>query len=126
MGSSPVTSPTQNAGMQVRGIQAAGALLNAMAMVIPLVGANTELGQALAESIRKIGKHVQPGSATPSGQQNFLRAMALRQQQMGPALAAMRAQGAGNVPTMTPPPAGGGGGPPGGPPGPASGPPGAA
>lgn len=81
-------------------MQAVGALLNGMAMVIPLVGAQTPLGQSLAKALTDIGKHVPPGTATQQGENNFMKQMAMRQQQMGPQKAAVAAQGA----PPTPPP----------------------
>lgn len=105
MGSSPVTAPTQNLGLAARGVQAVGALLNGMAMVVPLVGANTEIGRALAKAMIDIGKLVPPGSTSPQGESNFVKGMAMRNAQMAPQRAALAAQG-GAAPTMTPPPAG--------------------
>lgn len=112
MGSSPVTSPTQNLGSAAAGMQAASALVNAMAMLIPKVGAQTPLGQAFAKSITDIGKHLPPGSGTPQGESNFVKQMAMRQQQMGPQRAAMAQQAGGPPPAMSQPPP-----PPGPPPG---------
>ena len=113
IGSSPATGPTQNLGLAAKGIQAAGAVLNAMAMVIPLVGAHTPLGQSLAKAMTDIGKHLQPGAASPQGERNFMQQMMQRQQQMAPQRAAVMSQqgpapggnpaGAGGPPPATPP-----------------------
>ena len=106
IGSSPATGPTQNNGFVAKGIQAAGAILNGMAMVIPLVGAHTPLGQAFAKAMVDIGKHIPPGASSPQGENDFLKQMALRQQQMGPQRAALGAQGApGGAPGGAPSPA---------------------
>ena len=104
IGSSPATGPSQNLGLAAKGIQAAGALLNGMALIIPMVGPHTPLGQALAKSITDIGKHVQPGATSPQGEDNFLRQMMQRRQQMAPHQAALAAQ--------QPQPPGGAGAPP--------------
>jgi len=93
IGSSPATGPTQNLGHAAKGMQAVGALLNGMAMVIPLVGANTDIGQALAKALIDIGKHAPPGSSTPQGENNFMQSMMQRKMQMAPQQAAMGAQG---------------------------------
>jgi hypothetical protein len=92
IGSSPATGPSQNLGLAAKGMQAAGALLNAMAMVIPLVGAGSPIGQALAKAMVDIGKHVPPGTASPQGESEFVKQMALRQQQMGSQRAALASQ----------------------------------
>jgi hypothetical protein len=78
--------------LAAKGLQAVSALLNGMAMVIPLVGAHTPLGQEMAKAMVSIGKHVPPGAASPEGEKNFLAQMALKQQQMGPQKAAMASQ----------------------------------
>lgn len=91
IGSSPATGPTQNLGLAAQGIQAAGALLNAMARLIPAVGPATPIGQAIAKAMVDIGKHVQPGSTTPQGEMNFAQRMVQTQQQMMPQRAAMAA-----------------------------------
>jgi hypothetical protein len=100
--------------LAAKGLQAVSALLNGMAMVIPLVGAHTPLGQEMAKAMVSIGKHVPPGAASPEGEKNFLAQMALRQQQMGPQKAAMASQmpagaagpGAGASPPSMPAPQG--------------------
>ena len=78
-----------------------------MAMVVAL-GPTTKIGMAFSDAGAKLGKMVPPGAASPQGQQNFNRDMMMRQHQMAPQIAAMRA-GAG---PGGPPP--GAGGPPGG------------
>lgn len=101
-GSSPATGATTNPGLAAKGMQAAGALLNGMAMVIPLVGAQTPLGQAFAKAMIDIGKELPPGATSPQGEQNFLQQMAMRQQQMMPQRAAV----GGAPPGAAPPPGG--------------------
>ena len=116
MGSTPATTATQNLGMAAKGMQAVSALLNGMAMVIPLVGAGSPIGQALAKAMVDVGKHVQPGSASPQGDNEFIKQMAMRQQQMGSqrgALGAPGGAGGGAPPGAAPPgPMTGGGAPP--------------
>lgn len=65
-----------------------------MGETLPLVGAATEPGQALADGIRKLAKFVPPGAVGPAGQNNAMQQMMMKQQQAGPQMAAMRAQGA--------------------------------
>ena len=108
IGSSPATGPSQNLGMAAKGLQAAGALLNAMAMVIPLVGAGSPLGQALAKSMTDIGKHIPPGASSPQGEQQFAQQMLMKQRQMASQRAAVGSQmpgvGAGAPGAGAPPP----------------------
>ena len=103
IGSSPATGPTQNLGAAAKGMQAVGAILNGMAMIIPLVGAGTPVGQALAKAMVDIGKHVQPGAASPQGDNEFVKQMALRNQRMGSQQAAVASQ---MPPRQMPPPGG--------------------
>lgn len=63
-----------------------------MGETLPLVGAATEPGQALADGIRKLAKFVPPGAVGLAGQNNAMQQMMLKQQQAGPQMAAMRAQ----------------------------------
>jgi hypothetical protein len=90
--------------MAAKGIQAAGAVLNAMSMIVPMVGAHTPLGMAFSQAIVNIGKHIPPGASTPQGQNDFIRQMALRQQQLGPHQAAIRSQAPGGAPGGAAPP----------------------
>lgn len=92
MGSSPATGPSQNLGMAAKGMQAVGAILNSMAIVIPLVGPGSPIGQALAKAVVDIGKHVAPGSSSPQGEQEFAKQLLLRQAQMGSQQTAMASQ----------------------------------
>jgi hypothetical protein len=71
-----------------QGIQAAGALLKGMAMVMAMVGPETPLGQALNKSITDVGKHIPPGASSPQGENSFAKQMVMRQQQMAPHQAA--------------------------------------
>ena len=118
MGGSPATGPTQNLGMEAKQLQAAGAVLSAIAMVVALAP-TSEIGKAFSEAGMKLGKMVPPGASSPQGQKNFGQQMMMQQHQMAPQMAAMRAQGG------APPPGAGGAPPPGGmPPGGAPPPPG--
>src|SRR5215469_12895455 len=77
-GSSPMTGPVPNRGMQGEGLalvaQAKDLLEKAVTM--PGLGAETEIGQAVLESLTKIGKHLQDGAVSPgmqnAGMQKFM------------------------------------------------------
>lgn len=104
IGGSPATGPTQNLGMEAKQLQAAGAVLSAIAMVVAL-GPTTEIGKAFSDAGARLGKMIPPGAASPQGQKNFGQEMMLRQHQMQPQIAAMRAQG--TAPGGAVPPGGG-------------------
>lgn len=100
--------------MDAKQLQAAGAVLSAMAMVVAL-GPTSLIGKAFSEAGMKLGKLVPPGAASPQGQKNFGQQMMTQQHQMAPQVAAMRAQGMpGGAPGGAPPPGAGGPPPPGG------------
>jgi hypothetical protein len=109
LGSSPATGPTPNVGDHVRGNALIGAALNAMAMAVPLVGAQSEIGQELLSAMQRIGKKMPPGATSPGGEGNALDALRARQQQTGPMMAALQqraaAQTAGQMPGRPPIPA---------------------
>jgi len=109
MGSSPATGATQNLGQQAKGLQAAAAIVDGLAMIVPLVGASSPLGQSLTKAMLDIGKHIPPGAATEQGKTNQLQSQMMKQQQMRPQLAAMRSQGQApsSQPAIAPPPPGG-------------------
>ena len=110
IGSSPATGPTQNVGMQAQGLQAAAALLELMASILPKVGVATPLGMAINKAIGDIGKTIPPGAASPQGKANAVDMMKMKQMQMAPQMAALQAS------QHQPPGAGGGSPMPGGPP----------
>lgn len=69
-----------------------GLLVQGMTDALQLVGATSEPGQDLLDAIKKLSKHIQPGSVSASENKNQLREMMLKQQQMAPHMAAMRSQ----------------------------------
>jgi hypothetical protein len=94
-GQTPVTAPTPNRGHEAAGLQKLGVALQSLQDALPLLGANSEPGQALLDMIKKLAKFVPPGSMTPAANRNQLEQTAMRQgqnnQQMQ-ALKAMQAQ----------------------------------
>lgn len=77
-------------GNTVRGNQLVGMGLNALAMAVPLIGAGSELGQAVLDAMAKIGKKLTPGATTPQGENEAAMQMMQKQQQAGPMMAAAR------------------------------------
>ena len=81
MGVSSVTGPTPNKGFEAAGIQKLGMAIKLMTDALPLVGATSEIGSALMDSIKKLSKHVQPGAMNPASERNNIEQMAMRNQQ---------------------------------------------
>lgn len=80
-GSSPLTQPTQNQGYQAQGIAGLHMVVELLSRLIPMLGASSDAGQDALESLRKLAKHIPPGTVSPASQNNNLQALALRQQQ---------------------------------------------
>ena len=76
------------------------------------VGAASPMGKDIAKAIYDLNKHVPAGAVSPAAENNQLEALRMRQMQMAPQMAAMRAMSGG---------AGVGGGAPPGLPGPGAG-----
>lgn len=49
--------------------------LKLLTETLPLVGANSEPGEAVLKSIQSLAKHVPPGGLSPAGEQNQLKTM---------------------------------------------------
>ncbi len=61
---------------------------------VPLLGAATEPGRDLLKALTLLSKHIPAGTVSPAAQQNTMQSMMLKQAQMGPQIAAMRAAAA--------------------------------
>lgn len=72
MGTSPATGPTDNAGLEMQGMQGAALILDAATELLPKIGAASEVGRIMLDFINKLSKHVQAGSVSPAGKQNQL------------------------------------------------------
>jgi hypothetical protein len=92
MGSSPATQPTQNAGLNMQGLQILMAATKFLERAIPLLGAGTEPGKAAIEALGKLAKHIQPVQGDVAGTTNQMDAMRRTQAQSGSMIAAMRQQ----------------------------------
>jgi hypothetical protein len=121
-GSSPVTAPTPNRGAQGQGLAlvAEAKQMLEKALSLPGLGAETEIGQAILQSLEKIGKVLPDGAVSPgvqnAGMQQWMMA-GRRENPMQAILAALQQGGAGGGAPGGPP---GGGAPP--PPTPGGGP----
>jgi hypothetical protein len=80
-GQTPVTAPTPNRGHEAAGIQKLGIALQNLQDLLPMVGAGSDVGQAVLDSLKKLSKFVPPGSMTPAGNRNQLEQTAMKQGQ---------------------------------------------
>ena len=62
----PLTTPSPNVGNQAQATLFVSQALEAMKKAAPLVDASSPLGQAIFETLKKLGKHV--GAAPPESQ----------------------------------------------------------
>jgi hypothetical protein len=83
MGSTPATGPTPNKGYEAAAMQRVGVLVKQMTDILPMVGATSDLGQALMKSITALAKHVPPGSNSNAAEKNSIEKMAIQNQQNG-------------------------------------------
>jgi len=81
MGVSSATGPTPNKGYEAAVVQRLGNVVNQLTEMIPMVGATSELGQALMKGIQIFAKHVPPGASNPSAERNNLQRMMMQNSQ---------------------------------------------
>ena len=62
-------------------MQKLGVIIQQLQDVLPLVGATSDIGQAVLDALKKFVKFVPAGSVTPAGQRNQLEQMAMKQGQ---------------------------------------------
>ena len=109
-GQTQATGATPNKGYEAAGLQKLGVVVKQLEALLPEVGAGSDIGKAVLESLNKLVKFVPAGSVTPAAQKNSIEAqqrqMAQGNQQMQ-AIQAMRqkmaqggGQGAGGPPGM--------------------------
>lgn len=66
---------------------------------LPLIGATSEVGHQVMDTIKKLSKHIQPGAMNPAAERNNIEQMAMRNQQNSQMQQQMRAQqGGGGAP----------------------------
>jgi len=61
-------------------------------MVLQRLGANSPAGQDVTDAIKKLSKHVPPGSVTPADKMNVYQQMMMKTQQQGQQMAQMQKQ----------------------------------
>jgi len=104
-GSSPVSQPVPNRGMEAAGMSRLSVIVRLMEETVPLLGVGSEPGAALLKALNSLAKHAPPGSVPSGVQSSTMQAMMQKAQQQGPQIAAMRAAQPG-APGGAPPPQG--------------------
>jgi hypothetical protein len=100
MGVSSVTGPTPNKGYEAAAIQRLGSMVNQLTEMLPMVGATSELGTLIMDTIKKFAKHVPPGASSPASERNNIQRMGMQNaqnmqlmQQMKPGAQPQQGQG---------------------------------
>ena len=95
-GSTSAVGSTPNKGYEAAGLQKLGGVIKQLEVLLPEVGATTDIGKAVLECLNKLSKFSPPGSMTPAAQKNNIEAQ-MRQQAQGnqqmAAIQQMRQQG---------------------------------
>ena len=77
-GNTAATQPSPNRGHEAAGLQKLGVVIQQLAEVLPLVGATSEIGQFITDTIKKGAKFIPAGAVTPQAQNNQLQQMAIK------------------------------------------------
>ena len=100
-GSSPVSAPTPNRGLQAAGLAQVVWAIRLLEKALPSIGAATPPGKDILKAISSLTKHVPAGAASPGMEQTALQGLMQQSKQEAPQLQAMRAATAQGGP-MTP------------------------
>lgn len=80
-GSTSAVGPTPNRGHEAAGLQKLGLVIQQLQEILPLVGAGSDVGQFVLDTLKKGAKFAPAGAVTPAGQRNNLEQMAIKQGQ---------------------------------------------
>ena len=82
-------------------------MVNQLTEMLPLVGATSEMGTMIMDTIKKFAKHVPPGASTPASERNNIQQMGMKNaqnmqmmQQMRPGAPPQGGQQPGGPPMM--------------------------
>ena len=93
-GSSPATGPTQNKGQEAAAVKIVAVATDGLLLAVQLVGANSESGRVILESVQKLAKLVPPGSVSGADKMKVMQSLAMAAQKQGQQMSQMRPQGA--------------------------------
>ena len=74
---------TPNKGFEAAGIQKLGVIVKELESLVPMVGATSEVGKAVLDSLSKLAKHIPTGAVSPASQRNVIQEMMQKAQQNG-------------------------------------------
>lgn len=104
IGSSPATQPVANRGMQAAGLAKVQVAVHILESVLPMLGAGSEAGKAVLDSLNKLSKHVAPGSISSGVQQSSMMEMMNKLRQNSPQMAAAKGAAPAGAGAGGPPP----------------------
>lgn len=74
---------TPNKGFEAAGLQKLGVIVKELEALVPMVGATSEVGKAVLDSLSKLAKHIPTGAVSPASQRNVIQDMMQKAQQNG-------------------------------------------
>lgn len=81
-GTTSAVGSTPNKGYEAAGLQKLGGVVKQLEVLLPEVGASSDIGKAVLDCLSKLTKFVPAGSQTPAAQKNNIEAQ-MRQQAQG-------------------------------------------
>ena len=104
-GSSPMTAPVPNRGIEGEGLALVANALKMLqeALNKPGMGAETEVGGAVVKALNALGRVVPEGAVSPGMQHAGMQQFMLAARQQNPMQQLLRAQGQGGPPPGAPP-----------------------
>ena len=82
IGSSSATGPSQNLGATAQGNQIAAAAVQLLTMALTKVPPGTSLHKAISKAQYEIGKEIEPGAASPAGDDTAFKNAQMQRQRM--------------------------------------------
>ena len=104
-GAGGATMPTPNRGLQAAAMAQLTHAIRILEKSLPMLGVETEIGQAVMKALQSLSKHVPAGSGSPGVEQSGLAKMMGEQRQEQPMLQVMKAMGQGGQGQPSPQPA---------------------
>ena len=90
-GSSPVSQPTANRGMEAAGLSMLSVIVRLLEKAVPMLGVGSEPGKDVLKALNSLARHVPAGSVSPGIQQSTMEQLMAQQKQMAPQISALRA-----------------------------------
>lgn len=91
-GTSPVTGPTPNQGLEAAALQKAGIISKQLMDILNMTGPHSDLGKAVLKMLDIINKQLPSGSVTPAAERQNLESMAFKNTQDNAQMQALKQQ----------------------------------